>query len=216
MNHAAHATQFKKQRSGGTTGLLLLRRKAPLSRRSVVYFCSGAHSQLQDSGALETIAQYLALLQDAYLVAPLEKYATQVMRRRAAPPKIVVLNNALLTATHPQGAPDPKKDPGRFGQWVENACLAFAVNQNQQVTYWREEPIEVDGVFEGSWGKWAVEIKTGGFTGPDLRGLLEFCRRNSEFIPLVITAPDDEEYAVRHGIRVISWMDYLLSGPPSL
>jgi len=30
-----------KPRSGG--GLLLLRRKAPLKRRSVAYFCSGAH-----------------------------------------------------------------------------------------------------------------------------------------------------------------------------
>ena len=33
-----------KQRSGG--GLLLLRRKTPLPRRSVVYFCSGAHRRV--------------------------------------------------------------------------------------------------------------------------------------------------------------------------
>ncbi len=41
-NHVAYATQLKKPRSGG--GLLLLRRKAPLTRRSVAYFCSGAHT----------------------------------------------------------------------------------------------------------------------------------------------------------------------------
>ena len=171
--------------------------------------------QLQDGGALETVAHYLALLQDAYLIAPLEKYATQVIRRRAAPPKIVVLNNALLSAMHPEGAPAQKQDPSRFGQWVENACLAFAVNQNQQVTYWREEPIEVDGVFEGSWGKWAVEIKTGHFTGQDLRGLLEFCRRYPNFRPLVLTAPGDENSAKKHGISGVSWVNFLISGPPS-
>ena len=44
MNHACMATSLTKQSSGG--GLLLLRRKAPLKRRSVAYFCSGAHIPL--------------------------------------------------------------------------------------------------------------------------------------------------------------------------
>ena len=42
MNHACKATSLTEPSSGG--GLLLLRRKAPLSRRSVAYFCSGAHT----------------------------------------------------------------------------------------------------------------------------------------------------------------------------
>jgi hypothetical protein len=41
MNHVAKATPLTKPRSRG--GLLLLRRKAPLPRRSVAYFYSGAH-----------------------------------------------------------------------------------------------------------------------------------------------------------------------------
>jgi hypothetical protein len=170
--------------------------------------------QLQDRGALETVAHYLALLQDAYLVVPLEKYAIQVHRRRASPPKLVVLNNALLSATHPNGPPDPAREPDRFGFWVENACLAFAINQDQQVTYWREEPQEVDAILDGSWGKWAVEVKTGKFDIQALRGLLEFCRRNSAFTPLVISAPGGEEVAQRHGIQSISWEDFLVTGPP--
>lgn len=170
--------------------------------------------QLQDSGALETVAHYLALLQDAYLVAPLEKYSAQALRRRASPPKLVVLNNALLSAMHPDGPPDPAREPERFGFWVENACLAFAINQDQQVTYWREEPLEIDAVFDGSWGKWAVEVKTGRFDVQALRGLLEFCRRYPAFKPLVICAPDSEETARRHGIPSISWEDFLIEGPP--
>jgi hypothetical protein len=171
--------------------------------------------QLQDKGALETVAHYLALLQDAYLVAPLERFSLQVHRRRAAPPKLVTLNNALLSAMHPQGPPDPAREPARFGLWMENACLAFAVNQGQRVTYWREEPLEVDAVFEGSWGDWAVEVKTTSFDSFALKGLLEFCRRNPKFRPLVITAPGDEPLAHRHGLAAISWKEFLISGPPA-
>jgi hypothetical protein len=40
-----------------------------------------------------------------------------------------MVNNALLSAMHPDGAPDQDREPGRFGFWVENACLAFAINQ---------------------------------------------------------------------------------------
>jgi predicted AAA+ superfamily ATPase len=170
--------------------------------------------QLQDRGALETVAHYLALLQDAYLIAPIEKHSLQIHRRRASPPKLVVLNNALLSASHPDGAPDPAREPERFGVWVENACLAFAINQGQQVLYWREEPLETDAVCDGSWGKLAVEVKTGRFDVQALRGLLEFCRRNPAFKPLVITAPGDEETARRHGIESISWEDFLIAGPP--
>lgn len=169
--------------------------------------------QLQDKGALETIEHYLQLLHDAYLVASLEKYSSESSRRRSSPPKLVTLNNGLLTAMHPAGAPDRVKQPERFGCWVENACLAFAVNQGQHVTYWREEPLEVDAVFEGMWGSWAVEIKTGRFSSQDLRGVMEFCRRNPSFTPLVITAPGHEESARRHGLQSMNWEDFLFTGP---
>ena len=172
--------------------------------------------QLRDKGALETVAHYLALLQDTYLVAPLERFSQLTHRRRAAPPKLVSLNNALLSSMHPDGPPDPEREPARFGLWLENACLAFAINQGQRVTYWREEPLEVDAVFEGSWGDWAIEIKTGGFDLYDLKGLLEFSRRNTKFRPLVITAPRDEPLASRHGLLAISWKQFLVDGPPQL
>ena len=169
--------------------------------------------QLQDKGALETVAHYLLMLQEAYLVASLEKFATRAYRRRSAPPKLVILNNALLSAMHPDGPPNPSEEPQRFGAWVENACLAFAVNQGQMVTYWREEPLEIDAVLEGSWGNWAVEVKTGNFEVHALKGLLEFCRRNPKFTPLVITAPGSESSPRRHGIRGVSWEKFLIAGP---
>lgn len=133
--------------------------------------------QLQDPGALETIAHYLALLEEAFLVAPLGKHAASPARHRAAPPKLVTLNNALLAASDPRGVPDRSTDPRRFGSWVENACLAHAWNAGQRVSYWREEPLEIDGVLEGSWGAWAIEVKTGSIAAGDLGGIAEFTRR---------------------------------------
>ncbi len=170
--------------------------------------------QLLDKGALETIAHYLALLQDAYLIAPLERYSGGTHRRRAAPPKLIALNNALISAMHPQGAPDALQEPERFGRWVENACLAAAINQGQRVTYWREEPHEIDAVLEGSWGNWAIEIKTGKFAASELQGLLEFTRRHAKFKPLVITTPGDESRPLALRIPGMNWQEFLLSGPP--
>jgi predicted AAA+ superfamily ATPase len=170
--------------------------------------------QLHDRGSLETIAHYLVLLEQAYLVAPLPKYGEREHRRRAAPPKLVALNNALISAMHARGAPDQNQEPARFGLWVENACLAFACNRGQSVSYWREEPLEVDGVITGSWGDWAIEVKTSGIDSKDLRGLFEFCRRYPRFRPLVVTPHGAETQARNLGAAAVSWADFLLSGPP--
>ena len=169
--------------------------------------------QLQDRGALETVAHYLTLIEEAYLVAGLEKFGERTLRRRAAPPKLVTLNNALLSAMHVQGPPEAEREPSRFGTWVENACLAFAWNAGQRVMYWREEPLEIAGVIEGSWGAWAVEIKTGAFDSTHLRGVLEFCRRYPRYRPLVVTAVGDEALALRLGLAAVSWSEFLLNGP---
>jgi hypothetical protein len=118
---------------------------------------------------------------------------------RAAPPKLVVLNQAFIAATDPAGAPEPARDPARFGAWVENACLAHAWNAGQRLAYWREEPLEVDGVLEGTWGRWAVEIKTGAVGTTDLRGLLEFTRRFPEYRPLLVGDPPGQLTAAYTG-----------------
>jgi hypothetical protein len=171
--------------------------------------------QLHDAGALETIAHYLQILEEAYLVASLEKHGQSALRRRAAPPKLVTLNNALIAALDPHGAPDRAQHPDRFGAWLENACLAFAWNAGQRVTYWREEPLEVDGILEGSWGAWAVEVKTGPFGSTDVRGLLEFVRRFPKYRPLVVCDAAQVPTAERLAISAIGWPQFLFAGPAS-
>jgi predicted AAA+ superfamily ATPase len=167
-----------------------------------------------DRGALETIAHYLSLLEEAYLAVALPKYSSKAHRRRSAPPKLIILNNAILAAMDPRGAPKLMLDPARFGAWIENACLAHAWNAGQRVSYWREEPLEVDAVIEGSWGSWAIEVKTGNFRASDVRGLLEFARRHTAFRPLMICDEGASAAARRTGVEAITYHKFLLDGPP--
>ncbi len=168
--------------------------------------------QLQDSGALETIAHYLTLFEEAFLVAAVGKFATRPARQRAAPPKLVILSNALMAAVDPRGIPSRDTDPVRYGAWVENACLAHAWNAGQTVTYWREEPLEVDAILDGSWGSWALEVKTGAITPSSLRGLAEFSRRHPKYRPLVLCDAEEQTSIERAGLAAMPWREFLLRG----
>ena len=169
--------------------------------------------QLQEAGALETIVHYLGLLEEAFLIAAVPKYSARPARQRAAPPKLITLSNAFLAVVDPRGIPAQDHDPARFGAWVENACLAHAWNAGQRVRYWREEPLEVDAVIEGSWGKWALEVKTGSISPADLRGLGEFVRRHPDYRPIILCDGAQRTTVQRMGLESMPWEDYLLWGP---
>ena len=170
-------------------------------------------SQLQERGAPATIAHYLAVLGEAFLLAAVYKYSDREIRLRASPPKLVPLSNAFLTAYADIAPPTASSDPVRWGRWLENACLAHASNSGYRVSYWREEPYEVDMVIQGS-ENWAVEIKSGAFTGRDLAGLMEFHLRHRDFRLLVIGEEAYRDHAHRVGIDFLRWQDYLLDGLP--
>ncbi len=169
---------------------------------------------LMDPGALATIAHYLQLLEQAYLVAPLQKLAQNATRRRASPPKLVVLNQGILGALSAGTQDTDVRHPATWGRWVENACIAHAWNAGQDVKYWRAEPFEVDMVTSGTWGDWAVEVKTSDYGTAHLAGLLECCKHFPHLRPLLLCERGDEALARRAGITVQPWRDFLLSGPP--
>lgn len=169
-------------------------------------------ARLPDAGALETLSHYLSLLESAYLVVALEKHSSRLARQRAAPPKLLALNNAFLAAMDPAGPRAVQGSPARFGAWLENACLAHAWSSGQQVRYWREEPLEVDAVLDGDWGQWAIEVKSGRFDPGDLRGLSEFCRRFPAYRPLVICDEQQRAVAQRAGLSAVAWQDFLVTG----
>lgn len=171
--------------------------------------------QLAEAGALETVAQYLQVLEEAYLVAALEKASEQAVRRRAAPPKLVILNQGMVAALDPSGQTDQPADRRRRGRWLENACLALAWNAGQSVRYWRREPVEVDAVITGSWGRWAVEITTGEVHTPDLVGLLAFVAEHREYRPLLVCEAGQERAARVAGVTACTWQRFLMEGPPA-
>lgn len=164
---------------------------------------------LTERGALETIAHYLDLLREAFLVAPLQKHAGSVLRRRRSPPKLVALDNALLAGIGGMTPPTPVSDPTRWGRWVENACLAHAVKRGLAVTYWREEPWEADAVFDGDHGRWVVEVKTGPYTATDLRGLAQAATALPGYRPLVLCDAGQEGAGRSAGFTVVPWTDFL-------
>lgn len=196
--------------------------RKPALLRQIFAVCTGHPSEilslakiagaLSDAGTLETIAHYLGLLEEAYLIASVRKYSAREVRRRSSPPKIVPLSNALTAASRSGDPPLPARDPAPWGRWVENACIAFAIGCGQKVHYWREEPLEVDFVLIGSWGKWAIEIKTGELGSRDMAGLLTFCRRWPEFRPLVLCEEDNSGTVSRLGVEFRTWKKFLWDG----
>jgi predicted AAA+ superfamily ATPase len=152
------------------------------------------------------------LLGEAYLLGTVRKFSQCAVRRRSSPPKLITLNNAFLASAMQEDPPAPATDPQQWGRWVENACLAYMVNSGQTVHYWREAPLEVDAIVQGTWGKWAIEVKTGTYAQRDLAGLLEFVRRFPEHRPLLVCDETRTAAAERLGVDAMPWREFLWSG----
>lgn len=163
---------------------------------------------LAEKGALETISHYLDLLHEAFLVTPLQKFSNSEIRRRRSSPKLVVRNNALLVAGG-MNPPDVATEPERWGRWVENACLARAVNDGLDLNFWREEPWEVDAVVTNGRERYLLEVKTGRYSVEDLRGLGHAAKKFPECRPVVLCDPGSERIAEAAGYEAASWVNFL-------
>jgi predicted AAA+ superfamily ATPase len=121
--------------------------------------------QLQDAGNTVTLANYLRLLETAYLVSGLELFSKGQMRKRGSSPKLVLWNNALVNALSLLSPKQAMADGGWWGRLVENAVGAHLTNGLQgpdwSVTYWRDGDAEVDFVVAHGTRVWALEVKSG-------------------------------------------------------
>jgi uncharacterized protein len=121
--------------------------------------------QLQDAGNTTTLAHYLDVLGAAGLLVGLPKHAGERVRQRAASPKLLALNTALVTSMSFHPAADFRTDSERRGRLVETAVGAHLVNgllgTNARVGYWREGELEVDYVIEQGDRRLALEVKSG-------------------------------------------------------
>ncbi len=148
--------------------------------------------QLHEAGNTTTLAQYIRLLETAFLLTGLERFSAGQARSRGTSPKLVLWNNALVNALDTRSADDARQDPAWWGRLVENAVGAHLLNGLQglayEVTFWRERTAEVDFVVRGGHRLWAIEVKSGGkgATGPRTGGLAAFCAAHREAEPLIV------------------------------
>lgn len=146
--------------------------------------------QLQDAGNETTLAGYLDLLGHAGLLTGLHKYHVGVARRRASAPKFNVLNTALMSSATPYTFTQAQADRSYWGRLVESAVGAHLCNtaaSNEDVSYWRESPHEVDFVICDAMRLAAIEVKSGASAGK-LSGLEEFSKQHPAARPLLVGA----------------------------
>ncbi len=121
--------------------------------------------ELQERGNLTTLSGYLALLQGAGLLGSLEKYAGDIIRKRASKPKFQVFNNALFSAQSRTDFNNARRDGRVWGRLAESAVgahlLNFASMKKFNLYYWNENSAEVDFVLERSGELVALEVKSG-------------------------------------------------------
>jgi predicted AAA+ superfamily ATPase len=120
--------------------------------------------QLHDAGNTTTLSHYLELLDTAGLLAGLEKYAGDLLRKRSSSPKFQVHNTALISAQRPETFAQIRTQSEEWGRMVESAIGAHLVNhsltQGFTLCYWRERNEEVDFVLEYKGKIIALEVKT--------------------------------------------------------
>lgn len=160
---------------------------------------SKIQGQLQDAGNTTTLSHYLDLLDTAGLLAGIEKYAGDTIRKRSSSPKFQVHNTALISAQSNSIFKEIQQQPGNWGRAVESAVGAHLLNSSLEhgwkLHYWRHRNEEVDFVLEKRNQVIGLEVKTGAskFT----KGMKSF---NEKFNP---------EKVLMIGKSGITWQEFL-------
>lgn len=161
--------------------------------------------QLKDAGNTTTLAHYLSLLSTAGLVAGIEKYSNNVIRKKSSSPKFQVYNTALISAQSNYSFTEAMGNPAIWGRLVESAVgahlLNHAVSGDFALSYWREGDEEVDFVMEQK-QLIGIEVKSGSI------------QRNSGMASFKKKFNPDKVLLV--GNSGFSWQDFLKMKPSDL
>lgn len=144
--------------------------------------------QLHDAGNTTTLAHYLKLLESAFLLSGLELFKRGRQKKRGSSPKLIIWNNALISAVIGSSMAVSRDDYSWWGRMVENAVGAHLKNSStgfpHTLYYWRERGVEVDFVIETPRHLWILEVKSG--RAAKTPGLEKFCQRYPEAQPLIV------------------------------
>ncbi len=138
---------------------------------------------LHDAGNTTTIASYLRLLSKAFLVSPLERFSQARIKRRGSIPKLLILDNSLISAMAGMTFRDATRDKVFWGRLIENAVGAQLFNLVLQwggeLFYWRLRQDEIDYCLKVGNRLIAVEVKSG-YPNKTLDGLCSFLKKYKE------------------------------------
>lgn len=145
--------------------------------------------QLSDAGNTTTLSHYQNLLESAYLIRGLSKWAGGSVRIRKSSPKWLPLTTSLMNALSGRNFDELRNDPEAWGRVVEAAVGAHLVNEGDKrsldIYYWREGNAEVDYVLRKGKKIIALEVKSGK-KKTSLAGLGVFTKRFSGAKTLVV------------------------------
>ena len=119
--------------------------------------------RLRGTGHAATIAHYLDMLSDAGIVTQLPKYSGSAVRRTESNPKLNVLNTGLMTALSGYSLEQALSDRTFWGRLVESAVGAHLHNTREismRISYWRDDPFEVDFVVSQGPRVLGIEVKS--------------------------------------------------------
>ena len=126
---------------------------------------SKVQGDLQETGNLTTLSNYLQLLEHAGLLTGLEKFAGNTIRKRSSKPKFQVFNNALMSTQLSLTFEKAKADHKLWGQLVESAIGQYLINsaalKKFNLYYWNENNNEVDFIIEKDEAIIGLEVKSG-------------------------------------------------------
>lgn len=170
--------------------------------------------QLRDAGNTTTIALYLKLLSNAFFLILLEKYRGSKVRQRGSSPKILVLDNSLITANSGKTFKETLKDKSNWGRLVENAVGAklywLAQENGGELLYWRDRNEEVDYILKFSNKVIAIEVKSG-TTRHDTSSLAAFKRRYKNTQTALIAPKLGSSKNNKDSIKNIDLADFFLN-----
>jgi len=161
--------------------------------------------QLKDAGNTTTLSHYLSLLSTAGLVAGIEKYSNNIIRKKSSSPKFQVYNTALISAQSDYSFDEAIGNPAIWGRLVESAIgahlLNYSISRDFTLSYWRDGDEEVDFVIEQK-QLIGIEVKSG--ASQKTSGMASFKKKfNPDKILLV-------------GNSGLSWQEFLKIKPLDL
>ncbi|HEY5327174.1 MAG TPA: ATP-binding protein [Mucilaginibacter sp.] len=162
--------------------------------------------QLLDAGNTTTLSHYLNLLDTAGLLAGLEVYAVDAIRKRASSPKFQVHNTALISAQRNEFFEKIVEKPAEWGRIVESSIGAHLINhsltENFKVYYWRQRNDEIDFVLEKRGKVIGLEVKSS--TAGNTAGMAAFKNKYKPHKVLLI------------GNSGIPWQEFLQINPAEI